>query len=72
MSATRKIAVNRPNPENKYPTVILSNAKNLCRILPLTKREREGVAGIYTPTPPTPSRAEGDKTEILHFIQDDK
>ena len=28
--------------------------------LPLTKREREGVAEVSAPTPPTPSRAEGD------------
>ena len=28
--------------------------------LPLSKREREGVAEVSAPTPPTPSRAEGD------------
>jgi phosphomannomutase len=33
--------------------------------LPLTKREREGVAEVSAPTPPTPSRAEGDDTDAL-------
>jgi GTP-binding protein LepA len=36
--------------------------------LPLTKREREGVAGVSDPTPHTHSRAEGDNRYILNLI----
>ena len=36
--------------------------------LPLSKREREGVAEVSAPTPPTPSRAEGDDRDSSFVV----
>ncbi len=41
----------------------LAEHQRLSGNLPLTKREREGVAEVSAPTPPTPSRAEGDNAK---------